>query len=124
MYTAKIVRNHTEAASLVTALSQDGFSKEDIYVFAHDKDESKQLTEATNSGAVGLKEQGLSGSIGNVFKGRGDELRSKFQSLGMNEAEAAEYKEQLDRGLLVVIATDQFQDQDRNSADSAHNSAL
>lgn len=121
MYTTKIVRNHTEAASLVTALSQDGFSKEDIYVFAHDKDESKQLTEATNSGAVGLKEQGLSGSVGNVFKGRGDELRSKFQSLGMNEAE---YEEQLDRGLLVVIATDQFQDQDRNPADSAHNSAL
>ncbi|WP_050180419.1 general stress protein [Domibacillus robiginosus] len=123
MYTAKIVRNHTEAASIVTAFSQDGLSKENIYVFAYDKKESKQLTDATNSGEIGLKEQGLSGTVSNVFKKRGDELRAKLHSLGLGESEAAEYEEQLDRGLIVVVATDQHTEQ-RSTADSNDDSAL
>jgi Heat induced stress protein YflT len=123
VYTAKIVRNHTEAASAVTAFSQDGFSKEAIYVFARDKDESKQLTDATNSGSVGFKEQGLSGTVGNVFKNRGDELRSKLHSLGISESEAAEYEEQLDRGLIAVVATDK-NPEDRSSANSNDQSVL
>lgn len=123
MYTAKTVRSHTEAASLATAFLQDGFSREEIYVFAYDKNESKQLTDATNSGKVGLKEQGLSGTIGNVFKKRGDELRAKLHSLGLSESEASEYEEQLDRGLIVVVATDQHTEQ-RSPADSNDKSVL
>lgn len=105
MYKVKVVRNHAEAASAVAQFSQDGFIKEKIYLFAHDKEESDQLTDVTNTGEFGIKEQGLAESIGNLFKGRGEELRSKFQEIGLSTSEAAECEEQLDVGMIAVIAT-------------------
>jgi hypothetical protein len=128
LYTVKVVDNHTKAASAVTQFMQDGFIKEDIYVFAHDKDESQQVTDATNTSNIGFKEQGLYESIGNIFKSRGDELRSKLRGLGMDEPEAAEYEEQLDRGLLLVVATseaaDKSHDKIRTMNDRNNNSVL
>ncbi len=128
LYTVKVVNDHTEAASAVTQFMQDGFVKDDIYVFAHDKDESEHLTDVTNTSNVGFKEQGLYESIGNVFKSREDELRSKLRGLGMDEPEAAEYEEQLDHGLLLVVATseagDKSHDKVRSANDRSNNSVL
>ena len=128
MYTVKVVKSQEEAVSVVNAFAQDGFVKEDIYIFAHDKNESEQLTNATDTGEVGFKEQGLYESIGNMFKGRGDELRSKFRGLGMDEPEAAEYEEELDRGHILVVATneasDKSHDKHRTTNDRTNNTAL
>ncbi len=105
MYQVKIVHNHAEAASAVTQFLQNGFLKKHIYLFAHDKDESKQLADVLNTGEFGVTEQGLPESISNLFKSRGEELRSKFQEIGLNKSEAAECEQQLDRGFIAVIAT-------------------
>ena len=43
-------------------------------------------------------------AIKNIFTSRGDELRSKMQSVGLTEKEAADAEEELDKGRLVVIA--------------------
>lgn len=71
---------------------------------AHSKDRSENLTNAMNTNDIGVAEQGIVNSIANVFRSRGDELRSKMESLGLSNLEAQRFEEELDRGRIVVIA--------------------
>jgi len=71
---------------------------------AHSKDHSENLTNAMNTNDIGVAEQGIVNSIANVFRSRGDELRSKMESLGLSNLEAQRFEEELDRGRIVVIA--------------------
>lgn len=57
-----------------------------------------------NTNDIGVAEQGIVNSIANVFRSRGDELRSKMESLGLSNLEAQRFEEELDRGRIVVIA--------------------
>lgn len=106
MYTVKVAENGLAASNLVSELQNQGYRKEDVYIFAHGKGRSKDLTDATGTGSVGIEEQGVLDSLGNVFKKRGDELRSKMNSLGLSKMEAEKYEEVLDEGKLLVIASD------------------
>ncbi|PKR84738.1 general stress protein [Heyndrickxia camelliae] len=111
MYTVKVAENGLAASNLVSELQNQGYRKEDIYIFAHEKGRSKDLTDATETGSVGIEEQGFLDSVGNVFKKRGDELRSKMSSLGLSKMEAEKYEEVLDEGKLIVIASDMKDDE-------------
>ncbi|MBS4175365.1 general stress protein [Bacillus sp. FJAT-49736] len=106
MYTVKVAENGLDASNLVSELQNEGYRKENVYIFAHQKGRSKDLTDATNTGSVGIEEQGILDSFGNVFKKRGDELRSKMKALGLSKMEAEKYEEVLDEGKLVVIASE------------------
>src|SRR4051812_42310232 len=88
----EVCENGLQATQLIDQLKMEGFEKDHIYLFAHGEKRSKDLTDATDTGTVGLSEQGLVDSVGNVFRKRGDELRSKFESVGLSELEAAEYE--------------------------------
>ncbi|MED1202865.1 general stress protein [Heyndrickxia acidicola] len=104
MYKVNVVENGLQATELINNLMNDGFEKDHIYLFAHDEDRSKDLTDATDTGTVGMKEQGLFTQVGNVFKKRGDELRSKMTSLGLTDIEAEKYEQALDQGKVVLVA--------------------
>jgi tRNA A37 N6-isopentenylltransferase MiaA len=106
MHKIEVVENGLEATNKITEFENEGFSKDNIYIFSHDKNRSKDLTDATETGSVGMEEQGVVDSIGNLFRERGDELRSKMQALGLSEMEAVHYEKLLDEGRVVVIATD------------------
>lgn len=80
-------------------------TKEEVYLLAHDKNRSKDLTEALETNDVGVSEQGTFDLVVNVFRSRGDELRSKIQSLGLSDAEAQQYERELDQGRVLVVAT-------------------
>lgn len=103
MYKVEVVENGVQASNIINALENQGYKKENIYIFAHDKDRSEDLTNATETGNVSMKEQGLLDSVSNVFRKRGDELRSKMQSVGLTDVEAAKYEEVLDTGKLVIV---------------------
>src|SRR3954453_14888433 len=103
MENVKIVENGLEAKKEIEQLTMQGFDRDDIYLFAHDKNRSEDLADSLNISDVGVEEQGFFGSIANVFKTRGDELRSKFESLGLSTAEAERYEEELDQGRYLVI---------------------
>ncbi|MDQ0271789.1 general stress protein [Cytobacillus purgationiresistens] len=105
MYKIEVVENGVQAISTINSLENQGFAKNDIYLFAHDKDRSENLTDATDTNDVGVKEQGIFDSIGNVFKSRGDELRTKMASLGLTDLEAEKYEEVLDLGKLVIVGS-------------------
>ncbi|MBM7690622.1 hypothetical protein JOC77_000025 [Peribacillus deserti] len=107
MYQVHVIENGVQAKEKIESLSGTGFSEESIFLFAHDKDRSEHLTENTNTQEIGMKEQGFLSSLGNVFKSRGDELRSKMQSLGLTKEEADLYEKELDRGKVVLVASDE-----------------
>ncbi|MEK4967998.1 general stress protein [Cytobacillus sp. FSL R7-0696] len=105
MYKIEVVENGVQAVSIINSLENEGYTKKDIYLFAHDRDRSENLTDATDTNDIGMKEQGVFDSIGNVFKSRGDELRSKMRSVGMTDVEAERYEEVLDQGKLVIVGS-------------------
>ncbi|WP_108668801.1 general stress protein [Peribacillus acanthi] len=105
MSTVYVVENGVQAKEKVDQLTATGHTKENIYIFTHDKSRSEHLTDLTNTEGVGMKEQGFFDSVGNLFRSRGDELRSKMTSLGLSQAEAEKYEEELDYGKVVVVAT-------------------
>lgn len=105
MYTVKICENGLQATNIIKELEAEGYTKESIYLFAHDKERSKDLTDATGTESIGLSEQGLIDSVSNVFKKRGDELRTEFENLGLSEAEAEKYERVLDGGQVVVVGS-------------------
>ncbi|MEK5427960.1 general stress protein [Cytobacillus sp. FSL R7-0680] len=105
MYKIEVVENGVQAVGIINSLENEGYTKKDIYLFAHDRDRSENLTDATDTNDIGMKEQGVFDSIGNVFKSRGDELRSKMRSVGMTDVEAERYEEVLDQGKLVVVGS-------------------
>ncbi|WP_462410266.1 YflT domain-containing protein [Neobacillus sp. Marseille-QA0830] len=100
----KTVENGVEAKREIEQFLTQGYSKEEIYLFAHDENRSEHLTDSLELNHVGVAEQGVLDSIANVFRSRGDELRSKLHSLGVSSTEAEVYEEQLDHGKLVVLA--------------------
>lgn len=105
MYKVEVVENGVQADNVIRGLENQGYDRENIYIFAHDKDRSEDLTAATETAEVSMKEQGLFDSLSNVFRKRGDELRSKMQSVGLTEMEAEQYEEVLDTGKLVIIGS-------------------
>ncbi|MBS4177995.1 general stress protein [Lederbergia citrea] len=105
MNTVKVCENGVQAVNIIEELTNNGYDRDNIYLFAHGEERSKDLTDATDTGTVGVGEQGILDSVSNVFRKRGDELRSKFESVGLTEAEAEKYEKVLDGGQVVVVAT-------------------
>jgi len=98
------VENAVQAKTEIEKLEAQGFTHDEIYIFAHDKDRSKHITDALDTESVGMKEQGLLDSMKNLTSSRGDELRTKMASVGLTVQEAEQYEKELDLGKLVLVA--------------------
>ncbi|WP_423800087.1 general stress protein [Neobacillus sp. SAB-20_R2A] len=104
MNTIKVVENGVQAKREIDDLIMQGYSKNEIYLLAHDKNRSEDLSDSLDIKDIGVAEQGVLESVANVFRTRGDALRAKLESLGMSPLEAERYEEELDRGKVVVVA--------------------
>ena len=104
MENVKIVENGLEARKEIDQFIIQGYTKDEIYLLAHDHNRSEHLTDKLDVNEVGVGEQGIFDAVANVFRSRGDELRSKMEALGLSTLEAEQYEEELDHGRLVVIA--------------------
>lgn len=104
MVIKKIVENAVQAKNEIEELTSQGYTHDDIYIFAHDKKRSDDITEALDTEKVGMKEQGFLDSMKNMFTSRGDELRSKMEAAGLTAEDAADAERELDHGKLVLIA--------------------
>lgn len=105
MYKVHVVENGVQALDTISSLETEGFGREDVYIFAHGENRSEDLSEATGTAEIGTKEQGMFEAVGNLFKSRGDELRSKMESLGLSQQEAQDYEKELDQGRVVVVGS-------------------
>lgn len=104
MVLKKIVENAVQAKKEIEELTVQGYTHDDIYIFAHDKKRTENITNALETESVGIKEQGFLDSMKNMFTSRGDELRSKMEAAGLTAEEAANAEKELDHGKLVLIA--------------------
>ncbi|HSJ37119.1 MAG TPA: general stress protein [Planococcus sp. (in: firmicutes)] len=98
------VENALQAKTEIEKLETQGFTHDDIYIFAHDKRRQKDVSDALDTESVGFKEQGFLNSMKNMTSSRGDELRAKMEGAGLTKQEAEDYEEELDKGKLVIIA--------------------
>jgi Fe2+ transport system protein FeoA len=105
----KIVENAEKALKEVELLYQRGFVMEDIYVLAHNAEVTHKLAALANTKEIGVAEEGVFQSLANVIRSRGDELRSKLESLGVPEGEAIQVERQLDQGHVAIINTSEVQ---------------
>jgi hypothetical protein len=104
MTQVRLVENGLQAKKEIEQFLNQGFTKDEVYLLAHGKDRSEDLSEALDINDIGIGEQGFFDSIANVFRSRGDELRTKMESLGLSDTEAQQFEKELDRGRVVVIA--------------------
>ncbi|QJD84363.1 general stress protein [Cohnella herbarum] len=101
---AKLVNNGLEAFDVVNELHRQGYMEKDIYVLAHEADQTNRLADATDSNKVGLAEEGMFETVANLFRNRGDALRNKIESMGFDSYEASVYEAELDKGKVLVMA--------------------
>jgi hypothetical protein len=104
MAVKKTVENAVQAKKEIDELVTQGYTHDEVYVFAHDKKRGDHITDALDTEKAGMKEQGFLDSMKNMFSSRGDKLRSKMEGAGLSKEEAAAAEEELDQGKLVVIA--------------------
>ncbi|MEH7334254.1 general stress protein [Neobacillus drentensis] len=101
----KVVENGVQARKEIEQFIMDGYTKDEIYLLAHDQHRSEDLTDQLDISSIGVAEEGVLDSLANVFRTRGDELRSKLESLGLSTNEAERFEEELDHGKVVVVAS-------------------
>ncbi|MBZ5200831.1 general stress protein [Planomicrobium chinense] len=94
------VENAVQAKAEIEKLETQGYTHDEIYVFAHDKRREADIADALDTEQVG----GFLKSLKNMTVSRGDQLRSEMAAAGLTTDEAAEYEEELDKGKLVIIA--------------------
>ncbi|WP_047152517.1 general stress protein [Aneurinibacillus tyrosinisolvens] len=95
--------NATQAYEAVNKLKENGYEKDNMYVFAHDSNVASQLVDKTDANKVGVVEKGVMDTVANLFKSRGDELRNEFENLGFSPIEANQYESKLDDGKVLVV---------------------
>ncbi|CAH1210850.1 hypothetical protein PAECIP111893_03302 [Paenibacillus plantiphilus] len=81
-----------------------GYSRDQLFVLAHEKDRTERIAEQTHAEEIGMNEEGLGTAIANIFRSRGAELRAKMRSVGISEVEAERLESEMDRDRIVVIA--------------------
>ncbi|MGC4379375.1 general stress protein [Fictibacillus sp. Mic-4] len=92
-----------EVIGAVQDLESKGISQKDIYVLAHQDDRTNQVADRANVNTIGIKEEGLSTAVKNVFNSKGDELRNKMEEMGLSQYEAEEYERKLDEGKILLF---------------------
>lgn len=106
MATKPLVREFTTEQEVITAvqsLETRGIHQDDIYVLAHEKDDTRDIARAADANTIGTTEEGVGTTIKNMFRKRGDELRSKLEEVGLSSFEADEYERKLDQGKVLVL---------------------
>ncbi|MFD2670987.1 general stress protein [Marinicrinis sediminis] len=103
--TVEIVDNGVQALDTVKRMHGQGIEGARIYVLAHEEKRTAHIADATDAQEIDIAEEGMFRSLANIFRSRGDELRSKLESVGLTEEEANHYEEVLDQGKVLVIAT-------------------
>lgn len=101
---ARLVNNGVEAVDVVNDLHRQGFAHDQIYVLAHEKARTDHIADAADANRIGIAEEGVIDAVANLFRSRGDELRSKIQSMGFSSYEAGRYESELDHGKVLVMA--------------------
>ncbi|QQK76829.1 general stress protein [Salicibibacter cibarius] len=79
---------------------------DNIYVITHDDEHTDRVANRAGANKVGVDETGFGVSVKNIFRKKEDELRAKLEKLGFSETEAKQLESELDKGAVIVAATE------------------
>ena len=98
------LENAVQAKKKIEELVAQGYTHDDVYIFAHSEDREDKITDALDSEQVGMAEMGFIEKMKNMFTSRGDTLRAEMEAIGLTKAEAEEGESELDKGRLLLVA--------------------
>jgi len=104
MTVKKTVENAVQAKQEIENLVTQGYTHDDIYIFAHDKKRGDDITEALDTEKVGMSEQGFLDSMKNMFSSRGDGIRSKMEAGGLTGQGAGDGGKEVGQGKAGLVA--------------------
>ncbi|GAA0608785.1 general stress protein [Virgibacillus siamensis] len=105
--TVKEFQDDTALMKEVKSQAGKGVSKDNMYVMSHDDDRTDRVAGNVDANKVGIQEEGLDTAVNNIFRKKGDELRTKFNELGFSKDEASELEEKLDHGEILLVITNE-----------------
>ncbi|MBU3570066.1 general stress protein [Priestia aryabhattai] len=105
-----VVKDGCEVKEAIEQFLSLGFRKDNIYLLAHEKDRTEELTSALNINDIVVSELRDNNRMANPFHFYKDELHSKLYSLRLSDEEIQQYLKELNWGRILVIAikTDDF----------------
>lgn len=99
----KEFQDDTTSMQEVKTQADLGVKKENLYVISHDDERTDRVASKVDANEVGIGEEGLKAAVGNIFRKKGDELRTKFEELGFDQPEAGELEDKLDHGKILLM---------------------
>ncbi len=103
----KIFHDDEKLSESIGKIRKDGVRDEDIYVLSHDNDHEQRNRKSTDANKVGVSELGVGTTLKNVFRSKGDKLRTKMKEMGFDAEKAEDLEEELDKGKTLLIVTNQ-----------------
>ncbi|MCQ6264743.1 general stress protein [Fictibacillus sp. WQ 8-8] len=103
----KIFHNDEHLSESIDKLRNNGIRDDDIYILAHDNDHVRRDRKETDANKIGVNVTGLGTATKNVFKSKGDKLRSKMTEIGFDQSKAEQLEEELDKGKALLVVTNQ-----------------
>ncbi|RIU94938.1 general stress protein [Oceanobacillus picturae] len=103
----KIYHNDDQLSEAVDKLRNDGIPDDDIYILSIDNDHDRRARKETDANKIGAKVTGVSTALKNVFKGKGDTIRSKLNEIGFDKSKSEQLKVELDKGKTLLVVTNQ-----------------
>lgn len=103
----KIFHNDETLSESIDKLRNNGIRDEDIYILAHDNDHDRRERKETDANKIGVNVTGVGTAFKNVFRSKGDKLRTKMEEIGFEQSKAEELEEELDKGKTLLVVKNQ-----------------
>ncbi|MBP1153891.1 MULTISPECIES: general stress protein [unclassified Paenibacillus] len=99
----RLVNDEEAVIRAIRGFREEGHSLNEIYVLAHNDEQTEGLSQLTDTNTIGIMEEGMATAFANLFRSRGDQLRAKLEGLGISASEADRYESELDKGRIMVL---------------------
>ncbi|SDO22112.1 general stress protein [Alkalicoccus daliensis] len=103
----KLFHNDETLNESINNLRESGVSDDDIYILSHDNSHERRNRKNTDANKIGVSEIGVGTTLKNVFRNKGDKLRTKMKEIGLSSDKADELEEELDKGKTLLVVTNQ-----------------
>lgn len=98
------VENGIEAEQKVTGLQNNGYSKDQIYLFAYSPRRAENLTGALETEEIGLLDDPMFFiGVKKLFSSREENLRNEMKAVGLDEKEAQMQEKKLEEGKILIV---------------------
>ena len=103
----KLFHNDESLSQSITKLRKDGVRDEDIFILSHDNDHVRRTRKDTDANKIGISETGTGTAVKNIFRGKGDKLRTKMSVVRNEPVQPDDLEEELDKGKTWLIVENQ-----------------